>query len=221
MASILDNIFGSKVNVPNAVTVDASAEANKAASYNKEQLAGFKDYAGDVASFMQNLYKNISPNIQGALDTNYSVGTQLATTGTTKATKSALDYYRRIGLETAAATGAPVSSQYAQNYGGSLAATQILNNQIQGTNILAQNANQNTNLTNTYVAPALTTFQASLANPNAFISAAQGNATAQNQMNLYGAQANASADPFGNYIANLFSTAAGNAAARGMSYAFA
>lgn len=218
MASILDSIFGSKVKVPDAVTVDAAAEAKKAASYNQDQLTAFKDYASDSSEFMKNLFSQLSPNLQSALDTNYSVGTQLATTGTTKAATGALDYYRRLGLETAAATGAPVSSQFSQNLGGSLGIMQILQNQIQGTNILAQNASQQQSVTGQYLNPAMATFSSSLTNPATFISAAVGNANTTNQMNLAKAQADAAADPFGNYMANLFSTVVGSLAGAAGTY---
>lgn len=221
MASILDSLFGKKVSAPDAVTVDATAEAKKASAYNQEQLTNFQGYSADTVKFMQNLINTTNPNISGALNTNYNLGTELATTGTTKAARGALDYYRRIGLETAAATGAPVSSQFSQNYGGSFGASQILANQTAGSNILATNTNQNMQLLNTELSPALSTLNASYASPSSFISAAQTNAGAVNQSNLIKAQADSSASPFGNFIASLLSQTAGYAAGQGIKSAFA
>lgn len=159
-----------------------SNSAKTAQSLNNSAFNDFSKNAKSSSEFMQQLFNQLSPNTQNALNTNYQIGSELATTGSTKAAKNALDYYRRLGLETAAGTGAPVSSQFSQNLGGSLAVNQILQNQIQGTNILSQNASQQNSMMQTYIAPAMETMRANFLNPNQYASMSLQGATYNNQI---------------------------------------
>jgi len=209
--ALLSDLFGSKVDVPQAVTVDATKEANKASNYNISQANKFSSYAGNLTSYMKDLFnQTVNPQATQASNTYYNNANQLATTGSTSAVQNYQQYARRLGLEQAASTGAPISSQYGQSLGGSFSINQILQNQVQGSNMLNTYSNQQNQLAQSFMQPALQTYSANLSSPGQFISTATSNAQMQNGMNLQSAQSNAQADPFGNFLTNSASTVGGS-----------
>lgn len=223
MASPLDFFFGSKVQIPNAVTVDPNQAATTAQGINaagtNSATSAFGSYAPQLTSLIQNLFNNAYPQVGQALNTNSSLGTQLATTGSTSAANNAMAYYRQLGLQTAGATGAPISSAFAQNLGGSLGAQQIIQNQQAGSGILSGVAQQGGQLGMQMLQPALNTFgsnlQSNLTTPGQVMSTQANNASMQNQQNVLQAQYNSQANPAGawmvNEMATIFNTLLGSA----------
>jgi hypothetical protein len=208
----LDSLFGSKVKVPEAVTVNPTEASQEAANYNISQIDSFKGYSKDLSSFMKSLFDDLVPNVGKAQETNYNLGNQLATTGQTTAMGDFSKYARRLGLETAAATGSPVNSMFSQNLGGSIAMQNILSNQMQGVNLLNNYSTFQTGLANNFMQPSLSILNANLSSPGQFISARQSNANATNQMNLTAANAAAQPSPFGSFLTNMVSSVGGTAA---------
>lgn len=211
MADILSSFFGSKTQVPKAVTVNAADEANKAANYNISQANQFGSYAGNLTKYMKDLFnQTVNPQANQAENTYYNNANQLATTGTTSAVQNYQQYARRLGLEQASSTGAPISSQYGQSLGGSFSIEKILQNQLQGSSMLNQYGQQQNQLAQSFMQPALQTYSANLSSPGQFISTALSNAQMQNQMGLTAATANAQANPFGGFLANAGATVGGS-----------
>lgn len=217
---LLDSLFGSKVNIPSAVTVDPTKAAQGAASFNQSQAGQFQQYAPQLTDFIHNLFSQQYPQVGQALQTNSNLGQQLATTGTTKAMTDAMAYYRQLGLQTAASTGAPISSAFAQNLGGSLGAQQILQNQLQGSNILNGVTSQGGQLGMQQLQPAFGVLNSSLTTPGQFMQTESANAQAQNQQGILASEYNAQANPAATYLMQILSSVGGQAAGLGLSSAF-
>lgn len=218
--SFLDNLFGSKVQIQQAPTVDPGASAQSAQNINQNAVSAFGNYAPQLAGYVQNLFNQQNPNVQAGLNTNYNLGTQLANTGTTSAMTGAMNYYRQLGLQTAAATGAPVTSAFAQNLGGSLGANQILQNQLQGSSILGQNTQQQSQLGMQFLQPSYGVLSSSLTTPSQVAGIGLQNASLTNSQNNLASQANAQANPAAawmvNEVATIFNNLAGSAAGLAM-----
>lgn len=212
MASPLDFFFGSKVQLPNAQTVDPTKAATQAGTANAAATQAFQGYSPQLTSFIQNLFNQSQPGVQQALNTNFNLGTQLATTGTTGAATQAMNYYRQLGLQTAASSGAPVSSAFAQNLGGSLGMQQIIQNQQAGSGILSGTANQGANLGMQFLQPSLGVLQSSLTTPGQVMQTDLANAATQNQMGMAQAQYNSQANPAGAWMVNELATIVNNLA---------
>lgn len=213
MADILGDLFGSRPNIPNPVTVNPTQVSNQAAGYNTSQIGNYENYAPGFTNFVSNLYSNtVNPQATAAQNTQYNIGNQLATQGYTSAQGDFLNYARQQGLESAASTGAPLSGSFAQGLGTNISMQQILGNQLQGTSLLNNYAQNQQGLAQSFMQPSMGLFQQNLSSPGQFLSTAQGNANTQNQFNLASANANAQADPFGNFLTSSFNTVLGKVA---------
>lgn len=212
MSSPLDFFFGSKVQLPNPTTVNPTQSANTAQQINSNAAGAFGNYAPGLTDLVQNLFNNAYPQVGAALNTNSATGQSLATTGTTPAMTNAMNYYRQLGLQTAAATGAPVSSAFGQNLGGSLGAQQILSNQLQGTNILSGVAQQGGQLGMQMLQPSFGILNSSLTTPGQVMQNAQQNASTINEMGVAQSQYNAQANPAGAWMVNELATIVNNLA---------
>jgi hypothetical protein len=216
MGDILSSLFGSKVQIPNAVTVDPNAAAGTAQNINQNAANSYGNYAPGLTSLIQGLFNNAYPQVGAALNTNSNLGEQLATTGTTSVQQNAMNYYRSLGLQTAAATGAPVSSAFSQNLGGSLGAQQLLQNQEQGSNILSGVESQGASLGMAQLQPSFGVLQSNLTTPGQVMSTDLSNAQMTNQQNVLQAQYNSQPNPAAawmiNEVATIFNTLVGKAA---------
>jgi hypothetical protein len=202
----LSSVFGGG-SIPDPVTVDAAKEAEKARDYNLGTLKDFYEYSPELTEFMQGLFNDTNPNAQKALDTNYGVGTELASKGYTSAMGDFMKFLQSESLAAGAASGMPVGSAFAANLGAGIGAQQLLSNQLQGTNLLGQTSNQQTALNQYLMSPALTMYSANLSNPGQFMSVAQGNANTQNQFNLAQSENDSW---FGKLLMGIGGTALGN-----------
>ena len=213
---LLDSIFGSKVQIPSAVTVDPTQAAGQAQGINANAASAYGSYAPQLTHLIQGLFNNAYPQVGQALNTNANLGQQLATTGTTSVQTNAMNYYRQLGLQTAAATGAPVSSAFAQNLGGSLGAQQLLQNQEAGSGILSGVAQQGSSLGMSMLAPSEGILNSSLTTPGQIMSTELSSAQMQNQQNVlksqYDSQPNPAAAWMVNEVATIFNTILGKAA---------
>lgn len=213
MANLLSSIFGSNVQIPQAVTVDPAAAAATAQGINTQATSQFGSYAPQLTQLIQSLFNNAYPQVGAALNTNSSLGQSLATTGTTPVETNAMNYYRSLGLQTAAATGAPVSSSFSQNLGGSLGAQQLLSNQEQGGNILSQVTSQGSQLGMQMLSPSFGVLGSNLTTPGQVMNTETQNAQMQNQQNVlsaqYAAQANPAAAWMMNEISGIFNSLVG------------
>lgn len=215
MANPLATLFGSNVQIPSAVTVNPAQAAQTAQGINTSAASAYGSYAPGLTSLIQGLFNNAYPQVGQALNTNSNLGQQLATTGTTSAQTNAMNYYRSLGLQTAAATGAPVSSAFSQNLGGSLGAQQILQNQEQGSGILSNVASQGASLGMAQLAPSLGILNSNLTTPGQVMSTETSNAQMTNQQNVlqaqYASQPNPAAAWMINEVATIFNNLAGSA----------
>lgn len=213
MAGILGDLFGSRAKIPDPVTVDATAEANKAADYNTSQIGNYENYAPGFTDFIKNLYsQTVNPQATQAQNTQYNLGNQLATQGYSDVQSNFLNYARQQGLEQAASTGAPLSGSFAQGLGTNISMQQLLGNQLQGTSLLNNYAQNQQSLAQSFINPSLSVFNNDLSNPGQFLSVAQNNAATQNQFNMASAQAASQASPFGNFLTSTFNTVLGKVA---------
>lgn len=181
MPSVLGSLFSKPDPVPTMPELDINGILKQGSSYNQGLLNQFQQYAPGQATFMQNLFNTLSPQVQQAQNQNFSLGTQLATQGFSNAQKGALDYYRQLGLQTAAATGAPLSSQYAQNLGGSIGVQSVLQNQEAGAGLLNQTAQFQNQLSNQDLTQANSTLQANQINPTSLFAPSEYNNQIQGQ----------------------------------------
>lgn len=191
MPSILGQLFGSPADSPTAPLLDINAILKQGSDYNQGQYSAFQKNAPDQATFMQNLYGQLSPQVQQAQNTNFSLGQQLATQGYSNAQKGALDYYRQLGLQTAASTGAPLSSQFAQNLGAGLGAQNILANQEWGSGLLNQTSQFQNQLSNQDISPSLSVLQRNMIDPTSLFAPSEYNQqvqTSNNQVDFLNSQ---------------------------------
>lgn len=202
MAGLLDSIFGSKVNIPTAITVDPTAAATTAQGINTTATNNYNQYGPQLTSLIQGLFNNAYPQVNQALNTNSNLGQQLATTGTTSAQTNAMNYYRTLGLQTAAATGAPVSSAFSQNLGGSLGAQQILQNQQAGSGILSGVTSQESQLGMQMLQPSFGVLQSNLTSPGQVMSTETSNAQMMNEQNVLKAQYASQPNPAAAWMMN-------------------
>lgn len=202
----LSALFGSKVQLPAPTTVNATAAAGQAGQINQQAAGAFGSYAPGLTSLIQGLFNNAYPQVGQALNTNSSLGQSLATTGTDPAMTNAMNYYRQLGLQTAAATGAPVSSGFAQNLGGSLGVQQILQNQMQGAGLLQNVASQGSQLGMQMLQPSFGILNSSLTTPGQVMQNNQQNASTVNEMGVAQAQYNAQPNPAAAWMVNELAT---------------
>lgn len=212
MSDPLSYFFGSKVNIPEAKTVDPTQAATSAANFNQTQANQFGKWAPGLTNMVQGLFNDAYPQVNAALNTNANLGQQLATTGTTSAMTNAMNYYRQLGLQTAAATGAPISSAFAQNLGGSLGAQQILSNQLQGSQILSGVTSQGGQLGMQQLQPALGVLNSNLSTPSQFMNTELQNAQMQNQQGILKSEYDAQANPAGSWMVNELASIVNNLA---------
>lgn len=179
--SILGSIFGTS-KAPTLSTTDYTAAANQGASYNSGLINQYESYAPGFTDFIKNLYNNtVNPQATSAQNTQYNIGNQLATNGYTDAQSNYLSFARQQGLEAAAATGAPTSSAFTQSLGNNLGMQQILNNQLQGTNLLNNYSQNQQQLAQSFMQPSLNVMNRSFVNPTAFMQGAAANNSISNQ----------------------------------------
>lgn len=180
--SILDSLFSKPQGAPDQSQTDYTAAANQGAAYNAGQISNFESYSPGFTSFIKNLYgSTVNPQATSAQNTQFNVGNQLATQGYTSAQGDFFNFARQQGLESAAATGAPVSSAFGQNLGTSLGAQTVLQNQLQGTNLLNSYSQNQQNLALGFMAPSQQILSSSLVSPTAFMQGAAANNTIANQ----------------------------------------
>lgn len=181
----LDSLFGKADASPTMDKLDLAGALKEGADYNISTIEDFKDYGPELAQFMQGLYKDtVDPRALQAQDTAYNIGNQLATTGQTDLMGDFFNYARRTGLETAARTGAPIYSGFAQGVGANLGSQQILANQMGGLGILNQQAGVDRGLAQQFQQPGLGLFQNNLVSPGQSIQVGQYNNEIQNQNKL-------------------------------------
>lgn len=178
----LDDIFGKPDASPTLKTTDYAGAAKQGAKYNWGQLAEFEKQAPGLTRFMRGLF-NESFGAKGrqAEDTLFNLGTQLANTGQTDLQGDFMAYSRRLGLENAAATGAPLSGSFGQSLASSYGANRILGQQLTGANILGNYAQTQANRAFSFSQPAQQVLQSNLINPQAFMQGAQQNNDIVNQ----------------------------------------
>ena len=160
MPSILGSVFGTPAKAPDLTQTDYTAAANQGAAYNQSQIGNYESYAPGFTNFIKNLYgQTVNPQATAAQNTQYNLGNQLATQGYSNAQSNFLNYSRTLGLENAAATGAPVSGTFAQGLGTNIGMQQILQNQLQGQGILGNYAQNQQNLAQGFMAPSQSLFR--------------------------------------------------------------
>jgi hypothetical protein len=204
---ITDSLFGTK-SAPTLSQTDYSQAAQQGATYNQSQIPEFENYGTGLTQYMSNLFnKTVNPQALSAQNTQYNLGNQLATTGQTSAMGNFEQYARQMGLQNAAATGAPLSGSFAQGLGTNLSEQQILQNQLQGSNMLGAYAQNQQGLAQSFAQPALGVLNASLVNPQVFMQGAAANNAIANQ-NSYINYANSRQQSF---LGNLLTGAAESA----------
>lgn len=175
MPSILSNLFDKPDAAPDMPTLDINSILQQGQAFNQSNLANYQQNAPQSAQFMQNLYSQLSPQVQQAQNTNFGLGTQLATQGYSNAQSNALNYFRQQGMQTAAQTGAPVTSQFAENLGNNIGVNQVLQNQLRGSQLLGQTNQFQNQLTNQFEAPANSALQANMINPTSLFAPSEYN----------------------------------------------
>jgi len=179
---LFDSLFGTPKGAPDLSQTDYTAAANQGSAYNQGQIGQYEQYAPGFTDFIKNLYgQTVNPQATAAQNTQYNIGNQLATNGYTQAQGNFEQYARTMGLQNAAASGAPVGGSFAQSYGTSLGLQQILGNQLQGTSLLNNYASNQQNLAQGFMQPSQNVMGSSLVNPQAFMNGAQANNQIANQ----------------------------------------
>jgi hypothetical protein len=179
---LFDSLFSTPKGAPTLSQTDYTAAANQGAAYNSGLLNQYEQYAPGITDFVKNLYgQTVNPQAIQAQQTQFDIGNQLATQGHTNAQSNFEQYARTMGLQNAAASGAPVGGSFAQSYGTSLGLQQILGNQLQGTSLLNNYAQNQQGLAQGFMQPAQSTLSASQVSPTAFMQGAAANNQIANQ----------------------------------------
>lgn len=182
---ILGSLFSKPDATPLMDKLDLKKTLGEGADYNIGTIDKFKEYAPDLTNFMSDLYKQtVDPRALDAQSKAYSIGNQLADKGQTDLMGDFFDYARRQGLETAAATGSPISGSFTQSYGANLGAQQLYKNQLQGLNILGGQADRDRSLSQGFMNPALGLFQQNMVTPGQALGVGQYNNEIGNQNKL-------------------------------------
>lgn len=181
MPSILDSLFAKPDAAPTMDTIDAAKEFAKASDFNQERFKDFQKYAPEQSAFMKDLFGQLyDSRAKQAEQTAFDIGNQLATGGQTDLMGDFFKYNRRLGLESAASTGAPTTSQFASGYAGSMGARSLLQNQLQGLGILGQQAQIQQGRAFQFMQPSLGQLQTSMVTPQQFYQAATYNNQIEN-----------------------------------------
>lgn len=180
--SIFDDLFSKPDAAPRMGTVDVAKELGVGAQFNIDQLEKFKEYAPDFSTFMKGQFESLQdPRAAAAEQTQFDVGGQLANRGQTDLMGDFFDYSRRQGLETAAATGAPISGSFTQSLGSNLGAQQLLQNQLKGLGILGNQTGIQNQRTMSFMQPAFNILGANMVNPATTLQAGFQNNEIMNQ----------------------------------------
>jgi len=181
MSGIFDSLFSRPDAAPTMKTVDVAKEFAKADTFNQERFDSFKGYAPEQSAFMKDLFGQLfDDRAKAAEQTAFDIGNQLAGKGQTDLMGDMFKQNRRMGLEAAAATGAPTTSQFSSGYAGSFGARSLLQNQLQGLNILGGQSAIQANRANQFMQPSLGMLQGSMATPGQFYQGATYNNQIEN-----------------------------------------
>lgn len=179
---IIGNLFSKPDAVPLMGTLDLNKTLGNAAAYNVGTIDQFKEYAPDLTGFMSSLYnQTVNPQALDAQNKAYSIGNQLVDKGSTDLQGDFFSYARRMGLETASATGMPISGSFTQSYGANLGAQQLYQNQLKGLDILGVQQRNDQGLAQGFMQPAMGLFQTNLVTPGQAIGVGQYNNEIGNQ----------------------------------------
>jgi hypothetical protein len=179
---IFDSLFSSPDAAPLLDTINIDQTLKKGTDFNIDQFKQFEEYAPGQTQFIQNLF-NQSYGAQGkaADQAQFDIGTQLVNKGQTNLMGDFFDYARRQGLETAAATGAPISGSFAQGLGSSLGAKSLMQNQITGINLLNNYGQTQGARAQGFMRPSLNLLQQNYVSPTARFGLEQYNNQIANQ----------------------------------------
>ncbi|MDR1190690.1 MAG: hypothetical protein LBK60_03365 [Verrucomicrobiales bacterium] len=151
---MFDSLF-EKSQAPEMPTLDIDASLQKTADWNNKQTTEWMKSSPELNTYMQNEFNRLSPTVQSSMDTNRQMGTQLATQGYTDAMGDFMKFLQSESLAAGAASGMPVGSAFTANLGAGIGAQQLLSNQLQGSNLLNQDAQQQSALAQYFMQPSL------------------------------------------------------------------